>query len=93
MADRATLLRRLKMDLLGLPPTPSELASFLDDNRVDAYEHWVERWLASPQFGERQAQYWLDLARFAETDGSFEELLVAIAMSDAMRYRTVQAEE
>jgi hypothetical protein len=70
-ADNATLLRRLKLDLLGLPPTPAELSKFESDCQQDpaAYQHWVERWLDTPAFGERQAQAWLDLARFAETDG------------------------
>jgi len=70
-ADNATLLRRLKLDLLGLPPTPDELWEFESDSQQDpdAYQRWVERWLDSPAFGERQAQTWLDLARFAETDG------------------------
>ncbi len=70
-ADQSTLLRRLKLDLLGLPPTPSEQENFLNDcqHDSDAYQHWAERWLSSPEYGERQAQAWLDLARFAETDG------------------------
>jgi len=62
-------LRRLKLDLLGLPPTETEVADFVADLRPDAAERLVDRWLASPRFGERWAQHWLDLARFAETDG------------------------
>jgi hypothetical protein len=68
-ADRATLLRRLKFDLLGLPPTPEEVAAFVSDPRPDAYERLVERYLASPQYGERWARHWLDVVRFAESDG------------------------
>ena len=68
-ADRATLLRRLTFDLLGLPPTPAELANFENDKSPDAYERRIDVLLASPAFGERYGQYWLDLARFAESDG------------------------
>jgi hypothetical protein len=82
-ADRNTLLRRLKFDLLGLPPTPAELLEFEQDDATDAYPRLVDRWLDSPAYGERWAQYWLDLARFAETDG-FEHDKVR---EDAWRYR------
>src|SRR5262245_44805485 len=68
-AERTTLLRRLSFDLLGLPPTPEELAGFELAVSPDAYERQLDRLLASPAFGERWGQYWLDLARFAETDG------------------------
>jgi hypothetical protein len=68
-ADRQTLIRRLTLNLTGLPPTPEELATFLNDGRADAYRRLVDRLLASPQYGQRWGQYWLDLARFAETDG------------------------
>ena len=68
-ASRATLLRRLSFDLHGLPPSPEEIAAFESDQRPDAYERLVDRLLASPHYGERWAQHWLDLARFAETDG------------------------
>jgi hypothetical protein len=68
-ADRATLLRRVSLDLTGLPPTPAELNAFLSDARPDAYERQVERLLASPRFGERMGQYWLDLVRYADTVG------------------------
>ena len=68
-ASRATLLRRLSFDLRGLPPSPAEIAAFESDRRPDAYERLVDRLLASPAYGERWAQHWLDLARFAETDG------------------------
>jgi hypothetical protein len=68
-ADRRTLLRRVTFDLTGLPPTPDELAAFLGDHSPNAYEKVVDRLLASPRYGERHALFWLDLVRFAETDG------------------------
>jgi hypothetical protein len=68
-ADRATLLRRLKFDLLGLPPTPEEVDAFVADTDPGAYERRVDHYLASPQFGERWARHWLDVVRFAESDG------------------------
>lgn len=68
-ADRSTLLRRLCFDLTGLPPTPGMRAAFLADRSPGAYERLVECLLASPQYGERWAQHWLDLARYADSDG------------------------
>ncbi len=68
-ADRETLLRRLSLDLLGLPPTPAEVDAFLADSRPDAYERQVDRLLASPHYGERWARIWLDAARYADSDG------------------------
>ena len=68
-ADRRTLLRRVAFDLTGLPPTPEEVEAFLKDNSPDAFEKVVDRLLASPRYGERQALFWLDLVRFAESDG------------------------
>jgi hypothetical protein len=68
-ADKRTLLRRVSFDLIGLPPTPEELAVFLADESPDAYEKQVDRLLASPHFGERQARRWMDLVHFAETHG------------------------
>jgi hypothetical protein len=68
-APRRVLARRLWLDLVGLPPTPEELAAFETDTAPDAYERQVDRLLASPAFGEHFAQAWLDLARFAQTDG------------------------
>ncbi|WP_425614834.1 DUF1549 and DUF1553 domain-containing protein [Anatilimnocola sp. NA78] len=68
-ADRSTLLRRVTFDLTGLPPTLEERSSFLHDPAPDAYERVVDRLLASPAHGEHAGQAWLDLARFAETDG------------------------
>ena len=68
-ADRRTLLRRLSFDLIGLPPTADEVDAFVADPGADAYERAVERLLASPHFGERQARHWLDVVRYAETNG------------------------
>ncbi|RIK76943.1 MAG: hypothetical protein DCC67_13255 [Planctomycetota bacterium] len=68
-ADRATLLRRVTLDLTGLPPTTDELDAFLRDNRADAYEQAVDRLLASPRFGEHMARFWLDAARYGDTHG------------------------
>jgi mono/diheme cytochrome c family protein len=68
-ADRATLLRRLSFDLTGLPPTRPEVLAFLADQSPDAYEKQVDRLLASPRYGERMAEWWLDLVRFADTIG------------------------
>ncbi len=68
-ADRVTLIRRLSFDLLGLPPSPEDVADFVADTRPDAYERLVDRLLASPHFGERWARHWLDVVRFAESDG------------------------
>ena len=68
-ADRATLLRRVTLDLIGLPPTPEEVDAFLADDSPDAYAKRVDRLLASPHYGERWARHWLDLARYADTNG------------------------
>ncbi len=68
-ADRRTLIRRLSLDLVGLPPTPAEVAAFEGDAAPDAYERLVERLLASPHYGEHMASAWLDLARYADTHG------------------------
>ena len=68
-AGKATLLRRVSLDLTGLPPTPEEMAAFLADTRPDAYERQVDRLLASPRYGERMALEWLDLGRFADSNG------------------------
>ncbi len=68
-ADRRTLIRRLYFDLIGLPPSPAAVKTFLDDNAIDAYERLVDELLASEHFGERIAMYWLDLVRYADTVG------------------------
>ena len=68
-ADRRTLIRRLSFDLLGLPPTPVDVTAFVGDTSPDAYAKLVDRLLANPHYGERMAQNWLDLVRFADTIG------------------------
>nr|WP_240893931.1 PSD1 and planctomycete cytochrome C domain-containing protein [Limisphaera ngatamarikiensis] len=68
-ADRVTLIRRVTLDLTGLPPTPEEVEAFLKDNRPDAYERLVDRLLDSPRYGEHMAHYWLDAARYGDTHG------------------------
>jgi hypothetical protein len=82
-ADRATLVRRLYFDLTGLPPTPAEIDAFARDRSPKAYENLVDRLLASQAYAERWAQHWLDVVRFAETDG-FE---YDTHRADAWRYR------
>ena len=82
-SDRGALIRRLSFDLIGLPPSPAEVAAFERDASPDAYERLVDRLLASHHYGQRWAQHWLDLARFAETDG-FEHDKVR---KEAWRYR------
>ncbi|MEO1615434.1 MAG: PSD1 and planctomycete cytochrome C domain-containing protein [Planctomycetota bacterium] len=68
-ADKRTLIRRLSLDLTGLPPTRREIQDFLSDDAPDAYEKLVDRLLSSPHYGEHMARYWLDLVRFADTNG------------------------
>ena len=68
-ADRITLLRRLSLDLIGLPPTPEQVDAFLADRSPDAYRKQVERLLSSPHYGERWGRMWLDAARYADSDG------------------------
>jgi hypothetical protein len=82
-ANRVTLLRRVCFDLTGLPPTLVQIDEFLSDDSSDAYEQLVDRLLKSPAYGERWAQHWLDLARFAETDGFEHDKL----RPDAWKYR------
>ena len=72
VTDKRTLIRRISLDLIGLPPTSDEVEDFLNDRNPDAYERVVDRLLASPRYGERWARHWLDVARFSESDG-FEE--------------------
>ncbi|HLJ12498.1 MAG TPA: PSD1 and planctomycete cytochrome C domain-containing protein [Planctomycetaceae bacterium] len=70
-AGRGTLIRRVSFDLTGLPPAPEEIAAFLDDSSPDAYSQMVERYLASPHYGERWGKYWLDAAGYADSNGYF----------------------
>ncbi len=82
-ADRVPLIRRVTFDLTGLPPSPDEVAAFVGDQRPDAYDRLVDRLLASPQYGERWGQHWLDLAHYADSNG-FE---LDAERPDAWRYR------
>jgi hypothetical protein len=82
-ADRATLIRRLTLDLTGLPPAPLEVDAFVHDPRDDAYERVVDRLLASEHFGERWARWWLDLAHYADSDGYLQDFIRPVAW----RYR------
>jgi hypothetical protein len=68
-ADKLTLLRRVSFDLTGLPPTPEEVAAFFADDKPNAFEQLIDRLLASPHYGERWAQLWLDVVRYAESNG------------------------
>jgi hypothetical protein len=68
-ASRETLLRRVSLDLIGLPPTPAEMDAFIVDNSPDAYQKVVDRLLASPHYGERWGKHWLDAARYADSNG------------------------
>ena len=77
------LIRRLSFDLTGLPPKPEDVDAFLSDNAADAYERLVDRYLESPQYGVRWARWWLDLARYGESNGfEFDEY-----RDNAWRYR------
>lgn len=78
-ADRATLLRRLSLDLVGLPPTPEEVATFVADSSPDAYAKQVDRILHSPHFGERMAMFWLDLVRYADSVGYHGDQEVSVS--------------
>ncbi|MDZ4799435.1 MAG: DUF1553 domain-containing protein [Bryobacteraceae bacterium] len=68
-AEKRTLLRRVALDLTGLPPTPAEIETYLADKSPQSYERMVDRYLASPHFGEHRARYWLDVARYGDTHG------------------------
>ena len=83
-ADRRTLLRRVTFDLIGLPPTPTELDAFLADHSANAYEKVVDRLLADPRFGEQWARHWLDTAGYADSEGILQEDKIR---PNAWRYR------
>ena len=68
-ASKETLIRRLSLDLLGVPPTPEQVKQFVSDESSDAYGRLVERFLSSPRYGERWGRHWLDLARYADSNG------------------------
>ena len=82
-ADKRTLIRRVTFDLLGLPPTPDEVAAFLTDESPQAFATVVERLLASPHYGERWGRHWLDVVRYADSNGLDEN----VAFGNAWRYR------
>ncbi|MCY2963871.1 MAG: PSD1 and planctomycete cytochrome C domain-containing protein [Planctomycetota bacterium] len=82
-ADRLTILRRVTFDLTGLPPTPAEVERFLADERPEAYAELVDRLLASPAYGERWGRHWLDVARYADSNGLDEN----VCHGNAWRYR------
>ena len=83
VADKRTLIRRATLALIGLPPTPAEVTAFLVDESPNAFEHVVERLLASPHYGERWGRHWLDVARYGDSNGLDENL----AYGNAWRYR------
>ena len=83
LADKATLLRRVYLDLIGLLPTPQQTRDFLTDNRPDAFERIIDKLLASPRHGERWGRHWLDLARYADSSGYHDDL----DRPNAWRYR------
>ena len=82
-ADRRTLIRRATFDLIGLPPTPEEIAAFIKDSSPSAFAKVVDRLLASPHYGERWGRHWLDVARYADSNGLDEN----VAFGNAWRYR------
>jgi mono/diheme cytochrome c family protein len=82
-ADKRTLIRRATFDLTGLPPTPAEIEEFLADDRPDAYARLVDRLLDMPAYGERWGRHWLDVARYADSNGLDEN----VAHGNAWRYR------
>jgi len=82
-ADKRTLIRRAKFDLLGLPPTPAEIEAFVADDTPDAFARLVDRYLAAPEYGQRWGRHWLDVARYADSNGQDENL----AYVNAFRYR------
>ena len=94
-ADPHTLIRRLYLDLIGLPPTPAQVVAFVEDKEPGAYEHLIDELLNSPRYGERWARVWLDLARYADSQGYESDTLRSIwpyrdwvirALNDNMSY-------
>jgi mono/diheme cytochrome c family protein len=83
-ASRLTLMRRAYLDLIGLPPSPAEIEQYLTDNRPNAYELMIDRLLASPQYGERWAKFWLDAAGYSDSEGVIDDDLVR---GNTWRYR------
>jgi hypothetical protein len=83
-ADRRTLIRRVTLDLIGLPPTPEQVAAFLEDDRVDAWARLIDRLLESPHYGERWGRHWLDVARYSDGFGGY---LDNTALPHSWRYR------
>ena len=83
LADKRTLIRRATYDLTGLPPTPKEVEDFLADTAPEAFDHVIDRLLASPHYGERWGRHWLDVARYADSNGMDEN----VAFGNAWRYR------
>ena len=82
-ADKPTLIRRATFDLIGLPPTPAEVDAFVKDTAPDAFDRVIERLLSTQQYGERWARHWLDVARYADSNGMDEN----VALGNAWRYR------
>lgn len=82
-ADKSTLIRRVTFDLTGLPPTPEEVAAFLADDSAEAYARLVDRLLSAPTYGERWGRHWLDVARYADSNGLDEN----VAHGNAWKYR------
>jgi mono/diheme cytochrome c family protein len=82
-ADKRTLIRRATYDLIGLPPSPQEVEDFVADSSPEAFDHVIDRLLASPHYGERWGRHWLDVARYADSNGMDEN----IAFGNAWRYR------
>src|SRR5262249_27757596 len=83
LVDKRTLIRRVTFDLTGLPPTPEEVDAFLKDTSASAYPKVIDRLLASSAYGERWARHWLDVARYADSNGLDENT----AFSNAWKYR------
>ena len=82
-ADKRTLIRRAYFDFIGLPPSPDEVRVFVDDSSPDAFAKVVDHLLASPHYGERWGRHWLDVARYADSNGLDEN----VAFANAWRYR------